>query len=93
MKSRMREVYLDQNMTIPTLKVTEGILNLQDHLSKSLLNHINPNMHLLTGITRFPTPPRIISNSSISDKLLSDNVGGIKSLFNSLLNPKDPPKP
>ena len=27
-KSRMREVYLDQNMTIPTLRVTEGLLNI-----------------------------------------------------------------
>ena len=30
MKSRLREVYLDQNMTVPSLKITEGVMNLQD---------------------------------------------------------------
>lgn len=57
MKSKVRKAYYSKNMTIPTLKVTEGLLSLQDQISRSLLHHVAPHVHLLSGTTRFPNPP------------------------------------
>ena len=109
MKSKFRKTYFQQNMTIPTLKITEGLLNLQDQISRSLLHHLAPNVHLLSGITSFPNPSEDLESPLPDEKLNLNSpssmertsntttpieqVGSLKALFKSLFNPKPTKKP
>lgn len=101
MKSNIRKTYFARNMTIPTLRITEGLLNLQDQISRSYLHHVAPGVHLLSGTTRFPSPPpekKEVSTSSGSSSKLSEEerkkqIGSVKSLVNSLFSPKPLKKP
>jgi hypothetical protein len=98
MKSQLRKTYFANNMTIPTLKITDGILKIQDQISRSLLYHIAPGVHLLSGVTKFPaslSPANLRPEDQKRSNTNStaEEIGSLKSMFYSLKNPKPAKKP